>query len=135
MKKPNRSYLPLSIKVSIYNLKKKVLTEMKESKNETRRRKLLNKPFYCEVCHAKFNQKIHLIKHSAKHTGIKPFKCTECSYSTVERSHLKVHIRIHTGEKPFKCTFCEYATAQSSTLKVIFLIPIHASFFSLLIRI
>jgi uncharacterized Zn-finger protein len=85
---------------------------------EKRRSKISNKPFNCEVCDLKFNQKIHLIKHSAKHTGIKPFKCTECSYSTVERSHLKVHIRIHTGEKPFKCTFCEYATAQSSTLKV-----------------
>lgn len=74
--------------------------------------------FYCDVCSAAFNQKIHLTKHSAKHTGIKPFKCSECSYSTVERSHLKVHVRVHTGEKPFKCTFCEYATAQSSTLKI-----------------
>lgn len=74
--------------------------------------------FHCEVCQAAFNQKIHLTKHSAKHTGIKPFKCSECNYSTVERSHLKVHVRVHTGEKPFKCTFCEYATAQSSTLKV-----------------
>lgn len=75
--------------------------------------------FLCDVCKAAFNQKIHLTKHSAKHTGIKPFKCTECNYSTVERSHLKVHVRVHTGEKPFKCTICEYATAQSSTLKVI----------------
>ena len=74
--------------------------------------------FFCDVCNAAFNQKIHLTKHSAKHTGIKPFKCSECSYSTVERSHLKVHVRVHTGEKPFKCTFCEYATAQSSTLKI-----------------
>ena len=31
--------------------------------------------FYCDVCSAAFNQKIHLTKHSAKHTGIKPFKC------------------------------------------------------------
>lgn len=83
-----------------------------------RKRKSLNKQFNCDQCDAKFNQKIHLTKHSAKHTGIKPFKCTECNYSTVERSHLKVHIRIHTGEKPFKCTYCEYATAQSSTLKI-----------------
>jgi uncharacterized Zn-finger protein len=74
--------------------------------------------FFCDVCHASFNQKIHLTKHSAKHTGIKPFKCSECNYSTVERSHLKVHVRVHTGEKPFKCPFCDYATAQSSTLKV-----------------
>lgn len=74
--------------------------------------------FYCDVCNAAFNQKIHLTKHSAKHTGIKPFKCSECNYSTVERSHLKVHLRVHTGEKPFKCSFCEYATAQSSTLKI-----------------
>ncbi len=66
-----------------------------------------------------FNQKIHLIKHSAKHTGIKPFKCDACDYATVERSHLKVHVRVHTGEKPFKCGSCEYATAQSSTLKVV----------------
>jgi len=75
--------------------------------------------FNCDVCHASFNQKIHLTKHSAKHTGIKPFKCPECNYSTVERSHLKVHLRVHTGEKPFKCPYCDYATAQSSTLKVI----------------
>lgn len=74
--------------------------------------------FYCDICNAAFNQKIHLTKHSAKHTGIKPFKCSECNYSTVERSHLKVHLRVHTGEKPFKCSFCEYATAQSSTLKI-----------------
>ena len=75
--------------------------------------------FSCSVCEASFNQKIHLKKHSAKHTGIKPFKCNECSYSTVEKSHLKVHSRVHTGEKPFKCTICTYATAQSSTLKVL----------------
>jgi uncharacterized Zn-finger protein len=74
--------------------------------------------FSCDVCKVGFNQKIHLIKHSAKHTGIKPFKCSECPYSTVERSHLKVHVRVHTGEKPFKCSFCEYSTAQSSTLKI-----------------
>lgn len=77
-----------------------------------------NASFFCDICNAAFNQKIHLTKHSAKHTGIKPFKCTECNYSTVERSHLKVHVRVHTGEKPFKCTHCEYATAQSSTLKI-----------------
>lgn len=77
-----------------------------------------NHRFLCEICQQVFNQKIHLTKHSAKHTGIKPFKCNECNYSTVERSHLKVHVRVHTGEKPFKCSFCEYATAQSSTLKV-----------------
>jgi uncharacterized Zn-finger protein len=33
--------------------------------------------FLCEICNAVFNQKIHLTKHSAKHTGIKPFKCNE----------------------------------------------------------
>ncbi len=83
---------------------------------------LLNKQrsFYCDVCQVSFNQKIHLKKHSAKHTGNKPFKCGECDYATVEKSHLKVHVRVHTGEKPFKCGHCKYSTAQSSTLKVIF---------------
>lgn len=76
------------------------------------------KSFYCGPCQKSFKQKIHLIKHSAKHTGIKPFKCSVCSYSTVERSHLRVHVRVHTKEKPFKCSLCEYATAQSSTLNI-----------------
>lgn len=88
--------------------------ESKEKKTKSK----ANASFFCDICHAAFNQKIHLTKHSAKHTGIKPFKCSECNYSTVERSHLKVHVRVHTGEKPFKCSHCEYATAQSSTLKI-----------------
>ncbi len=88
------------------------------NEEKQRKRQRTNASFFCDICKAVFNQKIHLTKHSAKHTGIKPFKCNECNYSTVERSHLKVHVRVHTGEKPFKCSFCEYATAQSSTLKV-----------------
>lgn len=88
------------------------------SSDEKKKKSKQTASFYCDICNAAFNQKIHLTKHSAKHTGIKPFKCTECNYSTVERSHLKVHVRVHTGEKPFKCTYCDYATAQSSTLKI-----------------
>ncbi|CAF0965676.1 unnamed protein product [Brachionus calyciflorus] len=93
-------------------------TIKKDESNKNKKTSKTNATFFCEICNAAFNQKIHLTKHTAKHTGIKPFKCSECNYSTVERSHLKVHVRVHTGEKPFKCTFCEYATAQSSTLKI-----------------
>jgi len=83
-----------------------------------RRQYPTSRPFKCDICGKGFNQRIHLQKHKAKHTGIKPYKCDQCDYSTVERSHLKVHMRVHTGEKPFKCQFCDYATAQNSTLRI-----------------
>ena len=105
------------------------------------------KPYECDICHARFTQSNSLKAHRLIHTGDKPvFQCelcpTTCGRKTDLRLHvqklhtseralhckmcgksfpdrytLKVHKKTHEGEKCFKCDLCPFSTHQMSRLK------------------
>uniref|UniRef100_A0A3Q2ZMK6 C2H2-type domain-containing protein n=1 Tax=Kryptolebias marmoratus TaxID=37003 RepID=A0A3Q2ZMK6_KRYMA len=64
------------------------------------------KPFCCDVCGQRFNEKGHLNRHMRGHTGQKPFCCDFCGRKFNEKGHLNRHMKGHTGQKPFCCDVC-----------------------------
>ncbi|KAI5718090.1 hypothetical protein M8J77_016077 [Diaphorina citri] len=74
------------------------------------------RPFECEICFRRFNQKQTLKQHILTHTGQRPFECNICFKTFTQQGALQRHIVIHTGEKPFQCTFCDLSFRQKINL-------------------
>ncbi|CAL8239079.1 unnamed protein product [Gadus morhua 'NCC'] len=75
------------------------------------------KPYRCKQCMRCFGQSSHLKSHMSTHSGEKPYRCNQCVKRFRRSSSLKSHMRIHSGEKPYRCDQCVKRFSQSSTLK------------------
>ncbi|RWS27850.1 zinc finger protein with KRAB and SCAN domains 7-like isoform X2, partial [Leptotrombidium deliense] len=105
------------------------------------------KPYECDVCHARFTQsnslKAHRLIHSGNkpvfkcdlcpttcgrktdlrihvqklHTSDKPLMCRRCDQSFPDRYSFKIHLKSHEGEKCFKCDLCNYASVSARHLE------------------
>ncbi|KAK7080818.1 hypothetical protein SK128_020995 [Halocaridina rubra] len=73
--------------------------------------------FKCDVCGAKFVQRVHLATHMKTHSDVKEHQCNVCGKRFALKSTLSHHYRIHTGEKPYKCNVCSKEFVQMSTMK------------------
>ncbi|KAJ6649740.1 Zinc finger protein, partial [Pseudolycoriella hygida] len=72
---------------------------------------LPEKPFQCEICLKKFNQKYCLKKHLETHENdhlLKDFDgvCEICSKKFGTPSALKIHQAVHSTDKPHQCSYC-----------------------------
>ncbi|XP_069502026.1 zinc finger protein 271-like [Ambystoma mexicanum] len=77
---------------------------------------LPEKPFKCSECGRGFCQKISLVTHQRTHLGLKPYACTECGkHFTCEQS-VRIHHKIHTGEKSHFCLHCGKGFIQKGNL-------------------
>lgn len=77
---------------------------------------VINKPFGCTICQAKFSRKAYLDAHKRTHTGEKPFQCMICTKLFSQKSSLNTHKKIHTGERSFACDVCDKRFANKSYL-------------------
>ncbi|CAG9572604.1 unnamed protein product [Danaus chrysippus] len=67
---------------------------------------ICERPFACEICGARFTQRLLDYHVKAAHTGERPLKCEVCRATFVYPEHYKKHARIHSGERPYSCESC-----------------------------
>jgi KRAB domain-containing zinc finger protein len=75
------------------------------------------KPYECNQCKKRFQNKGTLKAHMTTHTGEKPYSCDQCVKRFSQISDLKIHMRTHSGKKPYRCNQCVKCFSHSSTLK------------------
>ena len=78
------------------------------------------KPYECEVCHARFTQSNSLKAHRLIHSGDKPqYQCELCPTTCGRKTDLKIHIqKLHTSEKPLPCRKCGKSFPDRYTYKL-----------------
>ena len=66
------------------------------------------KPYECDICHARFTQSNSLKAHRTIHTGNKPvYQCELCPTTCGRKTDLRLHVqKLHTSEKPMHCKMC-----------------------------
>ena len=95
--------------VSDHEEKKKLIASVHEGK----------KPFKCEICDFRCNQKAKMTQHVLSvHQKKRLFKCNFCDYMFSRNSHLNKHIEsVHEKNNPFECDICDYISYRESHLK------------------
>ncbi|XP_047225391.1 zinc finger E-box-binding homeobox 1-like isoform X2 [Girardinichthys multiradiatus] len=73
---------------------------------ETKRRRLENGVYPCDLCSKVFQKGSSLLRHKYEHTGKRPHECTICNKAFKHKHHLIEHSRLHSGEKPYQCDKC-----------------------------
>lgn len=92
---------PLDRKQSNQGNKEQSTSKPKGSSN------VLDKPFECEDCKARFVSMSALKYHKRYHSEQRSYQCEECDKKFHTGSNLKRHKLIHTGIKPFECDECD----------------------------
>ena len=80
-------------------------------------RELLERPYKCENCPARFKKSAHLKQHKLRHTGEKPFFCKTCHKPFVSRSTLNAHIKTHIQDQVFQCGECSMTFTTPSSVR------------------
>ena len=75
------------------------------------------KPFQCDVCEKKFNNKANLNKHRQIHVNKRPFVCNICGQSYRHSYDLKRHMSTHSVSKDFTCSECGKKFARKTYLQ------------------
>lgn len=90
-------------------------------KNIHMRTHLNLRPFECEICKKKFNEKIILKNHMLSHSETREFKCELCNKSYKTKYHLQEHVNVkHLKIKNFECEICGKKFGKKFILKVHF---------------
>ena len=81
-----------------------------------------NKRYACSKCDKVFSEKTRLIIHSRIHSGIKPYKCDECSFKCNQKDNLRLHKEFKHPElgiqhKKFSCHICSASFLTNGNLK------------------
>lgn len=71
----------------------------------------------CKVCGKRFARAEQLTNHANTHSGLKPHVCKICSKGFNQISNLKDHMRTHNGERPFLCSTCGKGFNQLGNLR------------------
>lgn len=65
-----------------------------------------DRPFECNVCGAKFADKLNCAVHVRRHTKKYIHECKDCGKTFATTTELKMHMRCHSSERPFVCDEC-----------------------------
>ena len=65
------------------------------------------RPWGCGECGKKFARHLELVNHRRIHSGDKPFQCEVCGMRFNQKQNLHTHVRhIHLGERRYECGDC-----------------------------
>jgi len=76
-----------------------------------------DKPFQCNLCEKRFNNKANLNKHKLIHGNKRPFVCNICGQAYRQSYDLKRHMSTHSDDKSFSCAQCGKCFARKSYLQ------------------
>lgn len=76
-----------------------------------------DRPYPCDICQKRFNNKANLSKHKLIHANKRPYVCNACGQSYRQSYDLKRHMTIHSEEKKFRCDQCDKAFARKTYLQ------------------
>ncbi|GAB0096716.1 zinc finger protein 2 homolog [Sergentomyia squamirostris] len=75
------------------------------------------KPVECEECKKTFSRISFLRVHQRKHTGEKPYACDRCPNKYQQKCHLDQHLETHFGVK-HQCSICQKEYSKRWSLKL-----------------
>ena len=70
----------------------------------------------CDICNKSFSTVGNLKRHKMIHSETKPFKCNQCDYKCNQKHSLTKHQLAHLKVKPFVCKQCGYSSSTRSNL-------------------
>lgn len=74
------------------------------------------RPFVCNICGHTYRQSYDLKRHMTTHSEAKDHACEQCGKTFARRTYLQRHLLTHNGEKKFSCTLCNRKFFQKGHL-------------------